>query len=73
MKKVKLSLWGGFHNVGEIHVMVSERDYELLKNKEIDMAEALSPYQNSRVGRHFCGISDWECGGIYRNLHWKKI
>lgn len=61
MKKVKISLWGGFHNVGEIRVMIS------------DFEDVLSLNQYKRVQRHFCGMSDCLCGGIYRNLHWEKI
>lgn len=73
MKKVKISLWGGFHNVGEIRVMISEKDYECIKEGSANFEDVLSLNQYKRVQRHFCGMSDCLCGWIYRNLHWEKI
>lgn len=65
-KTVKVTLSGGFHNVGPITVKVPvekmkkvEQDYEVL--------DLLTDYQSARVYKHFCGMEDCCCGGAYRN------
>lgn len=64
MKKVKLTLHGGFHNVDPINVHISARDYATL-------ADVLSDTQLARVNRHFCGVEGCTCGGILR-ASWTK-
>ncbi len=71
MKKVKLTLHGGFYNVDPINVHISARDYECLRDKEATLADVLSDTQLARVNRHFCGVEGCTCGGILR-ASWTK-
>lgn len=70
-KNVKISLWGGFHNVDSINVIIPASDYEALNEGSQSIADSLSPSQLTRVQRHFCGMSDCRCGGIYRDVKWE--
>ena len=79
MKKINLS--GGFHQVGNIKIQVSNNKFnELLErfdNKSYessiisgqDLDEFLTDSQKKRLEKHFCGIKDCTCGGYYRDCH----
>ena len=72
MKKIKLSLWGGFHNVSPINLEISASDYETLRDHEATVDEVLSEAQLKRVQRHFCGVQGCSCGGV-RRASWERV
>lgn len=42
MKKIKLTLHGGFHNADAVNVHISARDYECLRDHVATLADVLS-------------------------------
>lgn len=71
MKKVTFS--GGFHKVAPISLRVSDKAFNALedvKNGFTDISEwvehFLSKWQESRLNKHFCGISGCTCGSYCR-------
>lgn len=49
MKKIKLTLEGGFHNVNPINVQISASDYECLRDGEASLTDVLSETQLARM------------------------
>lgn len=47
MKKIKLTLHGGFHNAVNVHI--SARDYECLRDHVATLADVLSDSQLARM------------------------
>ncbi len=72
MKKIKLSLSGGFHNASPINVEISASDYETLRDHVATVADVLSDAQLRRVQRHFCGVQGCDCGGVLR-ASWERV
>lgn len=64
MKKIKLTLHGGFHNADAVNVHISARDYECLRDHVATLADVLSDSQLARMNRHFCGVEGCTCGGV---------
>lgn len=71
MKKIKLTLYGGFHNANSINVEISASDYECLRDHEATLADVLSEPQLKRMQRHFCGVEGCACGGVLR-ASWER-
>ena len=62
-----LTFYGGFHNVGDIRIRVTEEQYNALKEEDGScyfLSDILSKYQMRRLNKHFCGMDDCECGGV---------
>lgn len=72
MKKIKLSLWGGFHNVSPINVEISASDYETLRDHVATVDEVLRDTQLKQVQRHFCDVQECSCGGV-RRAYWRRV
>lgn len=68
MKTKKIGLYGGFHNVSEIKVVVPVESAESLKQGYSTLQDVLTPGQLKRVQKHFCGMDDCCCGGIHRGV-----
>ena len=71
MKTIKVTFWGGYHNVPEINMNISLEAYEALyyviegDETLVDWACAnLSEYQTKRLDKHFCGIKGCSCGSF---------
>jgi hypothetical protein len=62
----KLTLSGGFHNSPETTIQVSDKDYEAYKSGSVALYEILSPAQDKRLRKHFCGIAGCTCGSYTR-------
>lgn len=70
--KTKVTFSGGFHNSKAINLILNFtnealRDYaegQISAKQLID--ESLTPYQRTRLERHFCGIKGCMCG------HWHQ-
>lgn len=62
----KLTLSGGFHNASETTIQVSDNDYKALKSGNVALGEILTPSQERRLRRHFCGIQGCTCGAYTR-------
>lgn len=62
----KLTLSGGFHNAAETTIQVSGNDYKALKSGNVALGEILTPAQERRLRRHFCGIQGCTCGSYIR-------
>lgn len=71
MKKIVLTLYGGFHNATPMNVEISASDYERLRDHEATLADVLSEPQFKRVQRHFCGVEGCVCGGVLR-ASWER-
>ena len=66
-KTTKVTLSGGFHNVGPISVRVPAEKMKNVDEQQYGVLDLLTPYQWERVQNHFCGIEGCCCGGAYRN------
>lgn len=66
-KTTKVTLSGGFHNVGAIPVRIPAEKMKNVDEQQYGVLDLLTPYQWKRVQKHFCGIEDCCCGGAYRN------
>lgn len=76
-KKIKISMWGGFHNVGPINIMVDSRFVDALENVEFEgdylyLDSLLSPGQQKKLDRHFCGVEGCQCGSWHRDFEWER-
>lgn len=65
-KKIKLTLYGGFHEVGPINIIVQHQDALSIMDHEVSLSEVLSESQKKRLEKHFCGIEGCCCGGVMR-------
>lgn len=72
MKKIKLTLHGGFHNANAVNVHISARDYECLRDHEATLVDVLSETQLAKMNRHFCGVEGCTCGGVLR-ASWSRV
>lgn len=70
-KKVKITLWGGFHNAPAVNVLIPEYAYENLCLGIETLQDVLSDAQRARMDRHFCGIKGCTCMSYHRAL-WGK-
>lgn len=66
-KTTKVTLSGGFHNVGAISVRIPAEKMKTVDEQLHGVLDLLTSYQWKRVQKHFCGIKDCHCGGAYRN------
>lgn len=72
MKKIKLTLQGGFHNANPVNVQIAASDYECLRDHEATLADVLTETQLTRMQRHFCGVEGCSCGGVLR-ASWSRV
>lgn len=70
-KKVRLTMWGGFHKVSSITVLVPEYSARCLREGYETLQGVMTPYQLRRVQKHFCGMAECRCGGIHRGVEWE--
>ena len=62
----KITLYGGFHNVNDVDVEVTESQYEDIREGLSPLTDILTDSQIKRLDKHFCGVSDCKCGGVAR-------
>ena len=70
-KKVKITLFGGFHNSPAVNVLIPDYAYENLKSGMETLQGVLSDKQRERMHRHFCGIKGCTCMSYHR-AQWEK-
>jgi len=65
---MKITLRGGFHNAGDIKIVLPAGVVSDLEKGKIGITDewVLSKYQRRRLDRHFCGIEGCKCGGVAR-------
>jgi hypothetical protein len=73
MKTSLLKLSGGFHDSGEIVFRVAADSAQEVVSGERELYDALSANQLKRADKHFCGISDCQCGGCHGKNIEKEI
>ena len=67
MKTIKVTFWGGYHNVSEISLRVpvgAYADFSFSKDLSVWAYNNLSKYQIKRLDKHFCGIKGCLCGSF---------
>lgn len=71
MKKVKITLYGGFHNAPSVNVMIPEHSAECLREGYETIQGVLTDAQLKRMMKHFCGVKGCTCGGVRRaTIEW---
>lgn len=65
MKTSLLKLSGGFHNASTITFRVAADNAQEVVSGDRELCDALSAKQLKRADKHFCGISDCQCGGCH--------
>lgn len=61
-----ITLKGGFHNVSETKIRVSNSVYRLYALGHIEFNDMLTEYQKQKLDKHFCGIKGCTCGSYAR-------
>lgn len=61
-----LILKGGFHNAPEIKIRVNDKAVESYQRGEVALYDILTPYQDTKLRRHFCGTQNCYCGSYTR-------
>lgn len=64
-KLATITISGGFHNSQQINIRLPLRTWAQIM-QGMDKMAALSPSQEKRINKHFCGIPGCLCGGASR-------